>query len=66
MSLPAKKTKASSDSFAQPTPKSSTRAGTPRPSSVQLKRENLSSNEPRSLLREEVIAAGLLTLRSDI
>ncbi|KAL0309184.1 UNVERIFIED_CONTAM: hypothetical protein Sradi_5860700 [Sesamum radiatum] len=51
LSPPAKKTKVSSTSFAAP--RSSTRAGTPCPSVVQIKREKLSSTETSSLLREE-------------
>ncbi|KAK4397336.1 hypothetical protein Sango_1570200 [Sesamum angolense] len=51
LSPPAKKTKVFSSSFAPPEP--STRAGTPCPSVVQIKRDKLSSTETSSLLREE-------------
>ncbi|KAL0311561.1 UNVERIFIED_CONTAM: hypothetical protein Sangu_2450800 [Sesamum angustifolium] len=53
MLSPANEAKASSGSFVQHAPKPVTRASTPRPSPMQVKKERLSANERPSLLKEE-------------
>ncbi|KAL0395397.1 UNVERIFIED_CONTAM: hypothetical protein Slati_4505900 [Sesamum latifolium] len=47
----AKRTKASFGSFAQPAPNPSSRSHTPRPSPLQVKKEELGSEEGPSLLK---------------